>query len=63
MKKLIKIFLGLILLGAGVYFTYPGMSLASWGRAAVELMKGGITILVFLIGLMLVVIGFNDLKN
>ena len=46
-----------------LYFILPGMSMSSWGRAAVDLIKGGITILVPIIGLALILMGFNQLKE
>ena len=63
MNKIIKILIGLILLGGPFYFILPGMSMDSWGRAAIELIKGGITILVPLIGLVLIILSFSELKN
>ncbi|MDA3837339.1 MAG: hypothetical protein PF542_07005 [Nanoarchaeota archaeon] len=63
MKKVLKILLGLILAAGPLYFILPGMSMASWGRAAVNLIKGGITIIVPLIGLALIAMGFSELKE
>jgi len=63
MKKVLKILIGLILMAGPLYFILPGMSMSSWGRAAVDLIKGGITILVPIIGLALILMGFNQLKE
>jgi len=63
MKNLFKIALGLILIIIPLYFIFPGMILESWGVAAWNLIKGGITILVFLTGLILIILGISDLKN
>lgn len=62
MKKLLKIFIGLVLLGTTA-LVFPQMPLHSWGVAALQLIKGGITLIIPLIGLILVIIGFNDLKE
>ena len=40
----------------------PGMPLASWGKAALVLLKGGLTWIVVLTGLLLIVLGINELK-
>ncbi len=63
MNKWIKIILGLLILVLSLYLILPGMPLSHWGLAAWELIKGGITILVVLIGLILIVMGIEDLRN
>lgn len=63
MKKLLKIFAGLIIAGGTFLLTYPGMPLASWGNAATELIKGGATLVAFIIGLALIAMGFSSLKE
>ncbi|MBT4375811.1 hypothetical protein HOD29_00345 [archaeon] len=63
MNKWIKIFLGLILVILVLMLATPGMPLASWGLAAWTLIKGGLTILVAIIGIMLIVLGISDLKD
>ena len=63
MKKILKILLGLIFLVVPIYFIFPGMPLENWGIAALNLIKGRITILVLLIGLILITIGINEIKN
>lgn len=63
MKKLIKIILGLILTSGTFLLVLPGMSYASWGQAATTLIKGGITLLLPLIGLILIIMGFTELKE
>jgi hypothetical protein len=63
MKKLLKILAGLIVSAGTFLLTYSEMPMESWGNAAIELIKGGATIVFFLIGLILIGIGFNDLKN
>lgn len=63
MKKLLKIIFGLILTAGTTLLVLPGMPLASWGIAAINLIKGGLTLLVSLIGLVLIIIGFTELKE
>ncbi len=63
MSKWIKILLGLILLVVPLYLVFPGMPLSSWGEATWELIKGGITIFVILMGIILVIIGIDELKD
>ena len=63
MNKELKILIGLILVVAPLCLVMPGMAFSSWGRAAWELIKGGITILVILIGVILIVMGIDELKD
>jgi uncharacterized membrane protein len=63
MSKWIKILLGLILLVVPFYLIFPGMLLSDWGQAAWELIKGGITLGVLFIGLVLIIIGISELKE
>jgi hypothetical protein len=63
MKQLLKIVLGLILVLVPLALIFPGMALESWGTAALELIKGGITILVFLVGIILIILGITELGN
>ena len=63
MKKLLKILAGLIIAGGTFLLIYPGMPLASWGNAAIGLIKGGATLITFLIGLVLIVMGFSSLRE
>lgn len=62
MNKWLEIFLGLVLVIVPLVLILPGMPLASWGRAAWVLVKGGITVLVLLIGILLIILGINELK-
>jgi len=63
MKKLIKIILGLILTAGTLLLALPSMPLESWGTAAINLIKGGITLIVPLIGLILIIMGFTELRE
>lgn len=58
-KNLFKIVLGIVLILVTLWLSYSN----SWGTAAVELIKGGVVVMVILIGLMLLLVGFSDLKN
>ena len=63
MNKIIKILIGLALVVVPLYLIFPGSCMHSWGIAALDLIKGGITILVLLIGIILIVLGISDLKK
>jgi len=63
MNKWLKIIFGLIILVAIILLVFPNMPLESWGKAALTLIKGGITLLVALVGLVLIILGILDLKN
>ncbi|MCR4327869.1 MAG: hypothetical protein NUV46_04805 [Nanoarchaeota archaeon] len=63
MNKGLKIVLGLILLVIPIYFIVPGMPLSDWGDAAWKLIQGGITITVIVLGIVLITLGINDLRN
>ena len=59
LKNLFKVVLGVLFVMAGVWFSFGN----SWGQAALTLIKGGVVLLVLLVGFVLVLIGFSDLKN
>jgi len=63
MNKIIKILLGLILLVIPLYLILPGMPLESWGIAALDLIKGGITILILILGIILIILGLDELRK
>lgn len=63
MNKWAEILIGLILLVGAIALVFPGMPLASWGSAALSFLKGGLVWIVLLAGLLLVVLGINDLKD
>jgi hypothetical protein len=63
MKKLLKIIAGLLFTAGPLCLILPGMPMASWGEAALELIKGGTTIVVILIGLAIIAMGFSELKE
>lgn len=61
MNKWIEILIGLVLLVVPIALVFPGMPLESWGQDAISFLKGGITWVVILVGLLLVILGINDL--
>lgn len=63
MNKAIKILLGLILVVIPLYLIFPGSPLQSWGIAALDLIKGGATILLLMVGIILIVLGIDELKR
>jgi len=63
MNKWLKILIGLIILTGTILLVFPNMPLSSWGRAAWILVKGGITLIAILVGIVLIVLGISDLKN
>lgn len=52
---LLKIVFGLLLLVVSVYVVY-----AWWSKDFLTLLKGGIPVLVFLVGLVFLLLGFED---
>jgi len=59
LNNLIKVIIGLILVIVAVWFA---INFPSWGKAVLDLIKGGIVLLVIFIGLILILLGFSDLK-
>ena len=49
MNKWLELLLGLILVVVAIALVFPGMPLASWGSAALVVLKGGITWIVILV--------------
>jgi hypothetical protein len=63
MKKILKILIGLVLLTGTIALVFPGMAMQSWGYAALNLIKGGVTLLVLLAGMVLITLGITELKE
>lgn len=63
MNKWLEILIGLVLLVVPIALVFPGMPLDSWGQDAIAFLKGGITWIVILSGLILLILGINDLKS
>jgi hypothetical protein len=59
LNNLIKVIIGLILVIVAVWFS---INFTSWGRATINLIQGGIVLMVIFIGLVLILLGFSDLK-
>ena len=61
MNKWLEILIGLILLVGGIYVW--GINFLGAGTAALEVLKGGVLWMILLIGIVLLLVGINDLKN
>ena len=61
-KNLFKIILGILLIFVALWLSIT-YNQYGWWTATLNLIKGGIVILVVLIGLVLLLVGFSDLKN
>lgn len=59
-KNLFKVVFGVLLVIVSIWFAW---TYQSWGQATLSLIKGGIVLLFVLIGLVLLLVGFSDLKN
>jgi len=59
LNNLVKVIIGLILLVLAIWFS---ISFGDWGRATVDLIQGGIVLTAIFIGLILILLGFSDLK-
>ena len=59
LNNLIKVVIGLILVVASIWFS---IIYSNCGRAALYLIQGGIVLMVIFIGLILILLGFSDLK-
>ena len=61
-SNLFKVVFGVLLIIVAIWFiTTPSGS--GWGMATWNLIQGGIVLSVILIGLVLLLVGFSDLKN
>ncbi len=64
MKAAIEIIIGAILIILVIWFMITSATNGwGWWTATLQCIKGGITILVFLIGLALLFFGFTELKD
>ncbi len=63
MNKWLELLLGLILVVIPIGLILPGGALESWGLATLNFIKGGLTCLVILIGIILIILGISDLKE
>ena len=61
-NNLFKVVFGVLLIVVAILFVTSPLG-SDWGQAAWNLIQGGIVILVVLIGLVLLLVGFSDLKN
>ncbi|MFA5248883.1 MAG: hypothetical protein WC415_06770 [Patescibacteria group bacterium] len=63
MNKWLELILGVILLVGVIALVFPGMPLGSWGIAAWMVLKGALTWIVALIGLILIILGISEIKG
>ena len=61
-KNLFKVVLGVVLIFLALWLSIV-YNQYGWWTAALSLIKGGIVILVVMIGLVFLLVGFSDLKN
>jgi uncharacterized membrane protein len=62
MNKWLQILVGLILLVGGIYVGW-GLNFWQFGDAALTVFKGGLMWAVLFLGLILVILGINNLKD
>ena len=63
MNKWLELLTGLILLVGAIALVFPGMPMESWGSSALTVLKGGLTWIVVLSGLVLIILGISEIKN
>jgi len=63
MNKWLEILTGLIILLISIILVLPGMPLANWGIAALNLLKGGVILIIALIGILFIILGISELKE
>lgn len=63
MNKWIELILGVILLVGVIALVFPGMPLDSWGVSAWIVLKGALTWIVALAGLVLIILGISEIKG
>lgn len=63
MNKWVELILGVVLLVGTIALVLPGMPLDSWGYAAWAFLKGGLTWIVAITGLILIVLGISEIKG
>ena len=59
-SSLFKLVLGLVLIALPVYLVLEVGFFRSWGLATLDLIKGGIVLFVIFIGLVFLLLGFED---
>tara|TARA_Y100000034_G_C6521465_1_gene224432 strand:- start:236 stop:424 length:189 start_codon:yes stop_codon:yes gene_type:complete len=59
LNNLVKVIVGLMLLVVAIWFS---IHFSGWGKALIDLIQGGIVLMVIFIGLILIMLGFSDLK-
>ena len=59
LNNLIKVVIGLILVVVAIWFS---IYFSDWGKAVIDIIQGGIVLVVIFTGLILIMLGFSDLK-
>ncbi|MBS3134944.1 hypothetical protein J4406_01045 [Candidatus Woesearchaeota archaeon] len=59
LNNLIKVVIGLILVVVAIWFS---IYFSDWGKAVIDIIQGGIVLGVIFTGLILIMLGFSDLK-
>ncbi|MCS7134535.1 MAG: hypothetical protein NZ889_01605 [Candidatus Pacearchaeota archaeon] len=60
MHPILKILIGIILIIVPLFVV---LTFSSWARAVIELLKGGIIVLVILAGIIFIILGVIDLST
>ncbi len=63
MNKWLEILIGLILIIVPILLVTSVPVFYNWGLAALEFLKGGVVIVLVLIGALFVILGISDLKG
>jgi len=63
MNKWIELLLGIILVLIPIFVVTSVPTFVSWGKAALEFIKGGIVVLLVFVGIVLLILGISDLKG
>lgn len=63
MNKWVELLLGIILIVVPIVLVTSVATFLSWGQAAIEFIKGGIVVLLIIIGVVLLILGINDLRG
>ena len=63
MNKWFELILGVILLVGVIALVLPGMPLESWGTSAMVVLKGGLSWIVAIVGLILIILGISEIKG
>ncbi|MEK6835821.1 MAG: hypothetical protein AABX55_02250 [Nanoarchaeota archaeon] len=62
-KNLFKVVFGIVLIFLALWLSIGYNNQYGWWTATLTLIKGGLVLLVILVGLVLLLVGFSDMKN